>query len=144
MAGRRRWLPASTTATGGARFHFSLTEMMVIHRFLTNLKTTFSNSNSIKPTLTLVTTMVWVSNYASVAIVVSVTNTTNGNGGDFTIDPKQNETWTQNHWNRKGAETMKITWAGGKKTSFTVQKEDRVIVWDEAYGLQANVVTTEV
>ncbi|KAF8155000.1 hypothetical protein K438DRAFT_2026548, partial [Mycena galopus ATCC 62051] len=85
--------------------------------------------------------MVWVSNYASVAIVVSVTNTTNGNGGDFTINPKQNETWTQNHWNRKGAETMKITWAGGKNTSFTVQKDDRVIIWDEAYGVEANVVT---
>ncbi|KAF8188486.1 hypothetical protein K438DRAFT_1972185 [Mycena galopus ATCC 62051] len=86
--------------------------------------------------------MVWVSNYASVAIVVSVTNTTNGNGGDFTINPKQNETWSQNHWNRKGAETMKITWAGGKNTSFTVQKDDRVIIWDEAYGVEANVVTT--
>ncbi|KAJ7754750.1 hypothetical protein B0H14DRAFT_2979087 [Mycena olivaceomarginata] len=88
--------------------------------------------------------MVWVSNYASVAIVVAVTDTTNGDGSNFNLYPKQNETWKQNHWERKGAEKMTITWAGGKTTTFTIQKDDRVVVWDEAYGVEPNVVTTAV
>ncbi|KAF7374254.1 hypothetical protein MSAN_00308300 [Mycena sanguinolenta] len=86
--------------------------------------------------------MVWVSNHASVSIVVSVTTATGGNGNDFTIYPKQNETWGQNHWGRGGAETITITWVGGKKKSFTIQKDDRVLVWDDAYGVESNVVTT--
>ncbi|KAF7374253.1 hypothetical protein MSAN_00308200 [Mycena sanguinolenta] len=88
--------------------------------------------------------MVWVSNYASVSIVVSLTGNTGGNTGNFTIYPKQNETWSQNHWGRGGAETITITWAGGKTKSFTIQKDDRVLVWDDAYGVESNVVTTNV
>jgi hypothetical protein len=88
--------------------------------------------------------MVWVSNYSSVSIVVSVTTTSGGNGSNFTIDPKKNETWSQNHWARSGAETITITWDGGNKKSFTIQKEDRVLVWDDAYGVEGNVITTKV
>jgi hypothetical protein len=46
--------------------------------------------------------MVWVSNYASVSILVTVTNNTGGSGAEFTIYPKQNETWEKNHWSRNG------------------------------------------
>ncbi|KAJ7500819.1 hypothetical protein B0H11DRAFT_2225205 [Mycena galericulata] len=77
--------------------------------------------------------MVWVSNYASVSIVASVTG---GDSGDFTLYPKQNETWAQNHWGRDGAETITITWAGGKTTSFQIEKDDHVLVWDDAYGVE--------
>ncbi|KAJ7450487.1 hypothetical protein B0H11DRAFT_1928161 [Mycena galericulata] len=88
--------------------------------------------------------MVWVSNYASVSIVVSVTTHTGGDSGKFTLYPKQNETWGQNHWNRKGPETITITWAGGKTTSFKIEKDDHVLVWDDAYGVESNVITTKV
>ncbi|KAF7349100.1 hypothetical protein MVEN_01432100 [Mycena venus] len=80
--------------------------------------------------------MVWVSNHASVSITVSVTKSTGGSDSNFTIYPKQNETWGQNHWGRGGAETITITWAGGKSKSFTIQKNDRVLVWDDAYGVE--------
>ncbi|KAJ7500816.1 hypothetical protein B0H11DRAFT_1908676 [Mycena galericulata] len=80
--------------------------------------------------------MVWVSNYASVSIVASVTG---GDSGDFTLYPKQNETWAQNHWGRDGAETITITWAGGKTTSFQIEKDDHVLVWDDAYGVEKTV-----
>ncbi|KAJ7206547.1 hypothetical protein GGX14DRAFT_568102 [Mycena pura] len=86
--------------------------------------------------------MVWVSNYASVTIVVSVTTNNGGNGSNFDIYPKQNETWGQNHWERKGDDDITITWAGGKTTTFTIHKNDRVLVWDGAYGVQHDVVTT--
>lgn len=88
--------------------------------------------------------MVWVSNYASVPIVVSVTNNSGGDDGNFTIDPKGNETWGLNHWGRESEETITITWDGGKNTSFTIQAEDRVLVWDDAYGVETNVVTFNV
>jgi hypothetical protein len=78
--------------------------------------------------------MVWVSNYASVTIVVSVTNNTGGSAADFTIYPKQNETWDKNHWTRKGDETIHIQWATGKKTSYKVGKDARVLVYDDAVG----------
>ncbi|KAJ7107886.1 hypothetical protein C8R44DRAFT_804383 [Mycena epipterygia] len=88
--------------------------------------------------------MVWVSNYASVSIVVSVTNASGGSNSNYTLYPKQNENWTQNHWNRGSEETITITWDGGKKTSFKIQKEDRVLVWDDGYGVESNVITTKV
>ncbi|KAF7349099.1 hypothetical protein MVEN_01432000 [Mycena venus] len=69
---------------------------------------------------------------------------TGGSDSNFTIYPKQNETWGQNHWGRGGAETITITWAGGKSKSFTIQKNDRVLVWDDAYGVESNVITTQV
>jgi hypothetical protein len=78
--------------------------------------------------------MVWVSNYASVSIIVTVTNTTGGSGADYTIYPKQNETWEKNHWTRKGEETISIQWATGKKTSYKIGKDARVIVYDDAVG----------
>jgi hypothetical protein len=78
--------------------------------------------------------MVWVSNYASVSIVVTVTNKTGGSGADYTIYPKQNETWEKNHWSRTGEETISIAWASGKKTSYKIQKNARVVVYDDAVG----------
>jgi hypothetical protein len=78
--------------------------------------------------------MVWVSNYASVTIVVSITNTSGGSAAEFTIYPKQNETWERNHWSRKGEETITIQWASGKKTSYKIGKDARVLVYDDAVG----------
>jgi hypothetical protein len=81
--------------------------------------------------------MVWVSNYASVTIFVTVTNNTGGSGAEFPVYPKQNETWEKNHWSRGGDETISIRWDSGKKTSYKIQKNARVIVYDDAVGTSA-------
>ncbi|KAF7365832.1 hypothetical protein MVEN_00457300 [Mycena venus] len=88
--------------------------------------------------------MVWVSNLASVSLLVSVTNISGGVSSNFTIYPKQNETPSLNLWTRNGPETMTVIWDGGKTISYTVQKADRVLVWDGAYGIESNVITTTV
>jgi len=81
--------------------------------------------------------MVWVSNYASVTIVVSVTDgPSGGSGSEYT---KQNETWDKNHWARDGEETITIRWPSGRKNSFKIGKDARVIVYDDAVG----ITTTE-
>jgi hypothetical protein len=88
--------------------------------------------------------MVWVSNFASVALLVAVTNISGGVSSNFTIYPKQNETPSLNLWTRNGPETMTVIWDGGKTISYTVQKADRVLVWDGAYGIESNIITTTV
>jgi hypothetical protein len=78
--------------------------------------------------------MVWVSNYSAVTIVVSLTNNTGGSSADFTIYPKQNETWGKNHWGRSGDETIHIQWATKKTSSFKVGKDALVLVYNDAVG----------
>ncbi|KAF7368198.1 hypothetical protein MVEN_00139400 [Mycena venus] len=90
--------------------------------------------------------MVWISNYASDAIVVSITAHNGGDARSSTVHPnsKQKETWSQNHWQRWGPETITITWTGGKSKDFSIHSGDRVLVWDDAYGVESNVPTTHV
>jgi hypothetical protein len=81
--------------------------------------------------------MVWISNYSSVSIVVSVTTLTTpyGNDSEFAIYPKQNELFTVNYWTRSGDETITIQWASGKRKSFNIGKDACVAVYDDAVGI---------
>ncbi|KAJ7026419.1 hypothetical protein C8F04DRAFT_1268059 [Mycena alexandri] len=117
---------------------------MPLKRFLDSSPTSITLlHNTITPTFTLKATMVWVSNYASASIAVSVTNNGgSGDASDFTISSKGNETYILNHFYRTGEETIRITRSGKNAFTFKVQKNDCVLVWDDAYGVEGGVIIT--
>ena len=85
--------------------------------------------------------MVWVSNHTAEPIDVSITNKTGGDGSNFTVLPAipyhglgAPETWENNHWERKGAETLTAK-VGGKEVKFEVQKDDHVNIYVDTYEI---------
>jgi hypothetical protein len=92
--------------------------------------------------------MVWVSNRTPVETVVSITNKTGGDSSDFTILPAipygngiaVPETWKDNHWGRKGPETLTVK-AGGKEAKFEVQKDDHINIYIDTYEIFTSQTT---
>jgi hypothetical protein len=86
--------------------------------------------------------MPWVSNHSPAPITVSITATTGGNDKTFTIEPSIPyliphaipETGDVNFWNRKGAEELAAT-IGGKDVAFSVQPNDHVTFYSDAYEI---------
>ena len=87
--------------------------------------------------------MVWVSNNSSVGITVQITNNTAGNPNVFNIVDRTIENYANNHWYRTGQETATIKYLTGKSFTLTVQKDDKVEVYDDAYLVIPNVACTK-
>ena len=85
--------------------------------------------------------MVWVSNQSSAIVTVQVTNKTGGSAGEYTLDPKANETYSKNHWNRGGAELLTVTYSTARKKQFNVEKEDHVAIYDDAVIRTPDAIT---
>lgn len=74
--------------------------------------------------------MVWVSNQSSGAITVLITG---GNNKTYTIAARVAESWTDNHWQRSGRQTVNIHFDSGKEASFPVNENDHVNIYDNGY-----------
>ena len=85
--------------------------------------------------------MPWISNRTGTDIAVSITNTSGGSASSFRVQPailyetdntSAAECSSRNYWLRKEAETLTVK-IGGSTHNFTVQPNDHVNIYADAY-----------